>query len=86
MRSSAALLCLVPLYAAAAADDDIWMSVQLDGRKIGQMQGLLDAGQFARATGQIDFFRRTDRRFHLDRIETFGLKREFGKMRAGRQT
>src|SRR5258706_1677397 len=40
MRSSAALLCLVPLYAAAAADDDIWMSVQLDGRKIGQMHTL----------------------------------------------
>jgi hypothetical protein len=37
MRSLAALLCLVPLCAAAAPVDDIWMSVQLDGRKIGQM-------------------------------------------------
>ena len=37
MRSFAALLCLVPLCAAASADEDIWMSVQLDGRKIGQM-------------------------------------------------
>jgi len=32
-----ALLCLLPLCAAAAPSDDIWMSVQLDGRKIGRM-------------------------------------------------
>lgn len=37
MRSLAALLCLVPLCAGAAPDDDTWMSVQLGGRKIGQM-------------------------------------------------
>jgi transglutaminase-like putative cysteine protease len=36
MRLLAVLLCLLPLC-ATAADDDIWMSVQLDGRKIGQM-------------------------------------------------
>ena len=37
MRSLAVLLCLAPLCAFAAPADDIWMSVQLDGRKIGQM-------------------------------------------------
>jgi hypothetical protein len=37
MRSLTALLCLAPLCAVAAPADDIWMSVQLDGRKIGQM-------------------------------------------------
>jgi hypothetical protein len=37
MRSFAAVLCLAPLCAAAAPPDDIWMSVRLDGRKIGQM-------------------------------------------------
>jgi len=40
MRLFAALLCLLPLCAVAAADEDIWMSVQLDGRKIGQMHTL----------------------------------------------
>jgi hypothetical protein len=34
---AAALSCLIPLAAGAAADDDTWMSVQLDGRKIGSM-------------------------------------------------
>jgi hypothetical protein len=43
MRSFAALLCLIPLCAAASSDDDIWMSVQLDGRKIGQMHTTRDA-------------------------------------------
>jgi len=55
MRSFAALLCLVPLCAAAAADDDIWMSVQLDGRKIGQMHTLREVrGEHVITTQTLD--------------------------------